>query len=950
MHPSPEPPSEDRAARLLRLARAMDLFLAFRNSGPAGDRESFLREHADLRDLLEPMFAADGETAEDPDAPPALRAGQRVGDYRLVREVGRGGMGIVWEAEQISLRRRVALKVLSDHLTLSARSIERFRHEAAAASRLRHAAIVPIFEVGEWRGVHFFSMEFVDGRTLSDLMQKDRLGVRTDRSRAAEAAEITARIADALQHAHDHGLVHRDVKPHNVMLAADGTVRLMDFGLAKELGPLSQSATVDFLGTPHYASPEQVTGIGPVGPTSDVFSLGIVLYELLARRRPFDGDSARVVMRRIENGEFPSLRTAAPSAPRDLQTICHKALERRPQDRYPSAGAFADDLRRFLRIEPILAAPPGVVTRTAKWIRRHHLRVVAGTAVTVAVVGAPVAYALHLRETNRTIRQERAVLADAEEIGFQSIEQTIALLADQLDRMPGPIRRHEPGADAVVQLCDRFLALRVDEPGRRDRVASALVGIAAIYANLGRLEDAFAACRRAHGLLDASARPDDLEHRELVGRLLQRELFLRQLATPNAGDAEFERAASHWRALRDTGGSERASRELAAVLHLRAQCLADRHDRRDEAEHLAQQALELLPTGDPRNATLRVRSEAVLGQLELATDRPDAAHERLRRVVASVDALPAEPVLAVEKAMAMANLGSALQRLGRSPEAERALQDAIAAATTNLRLFPGSRALHRAMLVASGELASRRMQDNRLDQAEATLRAAAALPMDDEASPTTQAERSLLATIDRELADCLLLRDDRDGSHAEAERLLQRACGRLVRLVEEQPKQPMLRTELALAWNALASSANEHGRHAAAIDFAERAIAQQQAVLVGRPEDPRGRTILGLNQGQLAYALAREGRGADAVEAASAAIANAPKKVATLRLAAEAAARAAAAATGGDATTYGGVAVQALHAIAELDGREARRLLGDRRFVGLAERDDFQDLRRRLAP
>ncbi|MBL9077887.1 MAG: protein kinase [Planctomycetes bacterium] len=955
MQPSPEPTPDDRTTRLERLARAMDAFLQFRGTADdhtaAGAREEFLRRHAELRDLLEPMFAADGDGDGPADAPPSLRAGQTLGDYRLQREVGRGGMGIVFEAEQISLRRRVALKVLSNQQTLSARAIERFRHEAAAASRLRHPAIVPIFEVGEARGVHFFSMEFVDGRPLNEVMQNERLGVRADCSRAAEAAELCARLADALQHAHDHGLVHRDVKPHNVMLGHDGSVRLLDFGLVKELEPRSRSATVDFLGTPHYASPEQVTGTGQVGPASDVFSLGIVLYELLARRRPFDGDTARVVMRRIEHGEFPSLRTAAPSAPRDLQTVCHKALERRPQDRYASAGEFAADLRRFLRIEPIRAAAPGLVTRTAKWVRRHHLRVIAGTAIAAAGIGAPLAYALHQQATNRAIRRERAVLAEAEQLGFQSIEQTLALLADQLDRLPGSVRRHEPRADAVVQLCDRFLALRVDEPARRDRVASALIGAAAIYANLGRLTDAFAACRRARELLDASGEPTAPAHRTLVGRLLQRELLVRQLADPNSGDAEFARAEAHWRDLGPDAATQAVSRrELAGVLLLRASVLADRADRRAEAKQLAQRVLDLLPPGDPEAAALRVRAEAALGRIDLAEDRYGDAQTRLRKVVASIDALPAEPVLAVEKALAMATLGSALQHLGRAADAEAALQEAIQVTATNLRLFPGSRALQRAMLLASTELALRRMVDDRLDLAEATLRAATALPTDEDVAPNTQAERMLLAEVDRQLANCLLLRDDRDGSHAEAERLLQRACARLVQLVEEQPDHRVFRIELAMTWNALASSANEHGRYADAIHHAERAVAQQQVVLAATPDDPMARTMLGLHQGLLAHALARVDRGTDAVAAAAAAIANAPNKVATLRMAAEAAARAAGSAAGNDALTYGGVAVQALQAIAELDHGEARRLLADRRFRGLGGREDFQTLQRRLAP
>jgi len=472
-----------------------------------------------------------------------------------------------------------------------------------------------------------------------------------------------------------------------------------------------------------------------------------------------------------------------------------------------------------------------------------------------------------------------------------------------------------------------------------------------VYANLGRPDEAFAACRRARGLLDASEDPTGLDHRFLVGRLLQRELFLRQLAAPNDGDAEYERAAKHWTALTaEAPRSGDATRELAGVMLLRALNLADRDDRREESDRLAQRVLDILPAGEPGSAALRVRAACVRGRIALADERFDEAHARLREVVANIDALPADPVLAVEKALAMAALGSTLRHLGRAADAERTLQEAIQVTSTNLRLFPGSRSLQRAILLASNELATRRLVEGRIDQAEATLRAAAALATDYEAAPNTQAERSLLAETERQLANCLLMRDDRDGSHSEADQLLRRACDRLVRLVEEQPKLPALRTELAMTWNALASNANEHGRYPEAADFAARAIAQQEVVLTARPENALARTFLGLHQGLLAHALARQGRGAEAVGAAEAAIENAPKKVANLRIAAEAAARAARAATGAEADEYGGVAMRALTAIAALDAEEARRLLADRRFTGLAERDDFLELRRRLMP
>jgi len=526
--PTQHLPNDDQDGRLQRLAAAMEAFLQFRAGGANGDRAAFLAANAPLRDLLEPML--DDAADDDTDAPFVPQPGQCLGDYRLLREVGRGGMGVVYEAEQVSLRRRVALKVLPAHLASSPRAIERFRHEATLASRLRHPAIVPIHEVGEWRGVHFFSMEFVDGRPLHVAMQDTRLGVRADCSRVAECAELVARVASALQHAHEHGLVHRDVKPHNVMIGADGGVRLMDFGVAKELDAATRSSAGEFLGTPHYCSPEQITGAA-IGPTADVFALGIVLYELLAHRRPFEGDDARAVLRRIEIGEFPSLRSVAPQVPRDLQTICHKALERHPGHRYPSAGAMGDDLRRFLRIEPIHAAPPSLFTRSTKWVRRHRLRLAVTTLLLMTVVGAPSALAFHLHRTRAAIESERAVLDQAEELAFRSIEQTLALLGQQMERLPGPGSQYEPQLASVADLCTQFLELRSELPQRLRRVAASLEILAGIRIAMEQHARAEVLIRRARVLL-AGPGPIVVTKERLLQRtpdLLQARLSHREL-------------------------------------------------------------------------------------------------------------------------------------------------------------------------------------------------------------------------------------------------------------------------------------------------------------------------------------------------------------------------------------------------------------------------------------
>jgi tetratricopeptide (TPR) repeat protein/predicted Ser/Thr protein kinase len=981
-----DPPADadaSRDGRLQRLGDAMAAFQRFRAAGQQADRAAFLREHAHLHDVLAPLFETMADTAAgaasapapatdagsaDGGAPTLLGPGTCLGDYRLVREVGRGGMGVVYEAEQLSLGRRVALKVLPAHLTGTARSIERFRREAAAASRLRHPAIVPIHDVGEWRGVHWFSMEFVDGRPLHEVMQQERLGVRDDCSRVAELAEITARLADALQHAHDRGLVHRDVKPHNVMIGADGSVRLLDFGLAKETDAVSQSATGEFLGTPHYCSPEQITGRGQAGPAADVFSLGIVLYELLARQRPFDGDSARAVLSRIEAGEFPPLQKTAPDVPRDLQTICHKALERRPQDRYPSAGAFAADLRRFLRIEPIHAVPPGMVTRASKWLRRHRLRVGFAAALAVATLGAPLAWALHLHATRATVLRERQVLAAAEELGFRGIEQCLALLTDRLDQKPGHDASDEADIDAVIGLCESYLQLRGDDPRRRHRVAVALWSVAGIHSRLGNTSAGLAACQRAREVLqDEAGNPGDAL---LLARLAQRELHLRQLAEPTAGEREFLAAQTAWRQLMDAPANPApaaATLGLAETLVVRARALADRPDRRLDAESLLQEARTILADRCFADHTaaqeLAVGCDAVLGHVLLALGRNQPALDLLQEVVGRIDGLPGKPPLAVEKTNAQVAIGNALQRLQRSDEAQQVLRDAIAAGTIQLQQFPGSRALRRALLSSRTILGSVLMVNGKFAESEAVLREAevalAAVPPP--AGTADWIQRSLEADLAIQLANGLLLQDQTDLAGAET-RLLH-AIALLQALVGEHPNHVEFRIELGAAWNSLASLGNEHGDHERAASCAEQAIEAQTGALAVLPQHGKARTFLGIHYGQLACAESRRGRDEAASRAATLALQYAGRQPATLRLAAEAATLAmqtaqdhkataadadAASAAAARAEAHGALAVRLLSRLGELDRREARRLLADRRFTSLRTRPDLEQLAQRL--
>jgi WD40 repeat protein len=336
--------------------------------------------------------------------------------YEVVGEVGRGGMGIVYQAWQISCRRLVALKMLPAGGQARPEQRARFRIEAEAAARLQHPNIVPIYEVGEHAGQPFFSMEFLAGGSLARALGQ-RPWVVGSPETPRRAAQLVETLARATHHAHQRGVIHRDLTPGNVLLAEDGTPRVTDFGLAKILIGDSETLTHSgvILGTPSYMAPEQATGEkGAITTATDVYGLGAILYALLTGRPPFRGDTALQTVQRVVEGEPERPRRVNPHLPRDLETICLKCLQKDPGKRYASAEALGDDLQRFQTDQPILARRTGPVERALRWSRRNPAWAALLAAVTVlgmVIVVISSQSALWLgREAQRARDAERAAL------------------------------------------------------------------------------------------------------------------------------------------------------------------------------------------------------------------------------------------------------------------------------------------------------------------------------------------------------------------------------------------------------------------------------------------------------------------------------------------------------------------------------------------------------------
>jgi predicted Ser/Thr protein kinase len=304
---------------------------------------------------------------------------QYIGDYELLSVIAQGGMGVVYKARQRTLNREVALKLLLGGAHATAEFKKRFLQEAETAGKLQHSNIVPIYEVGEHEGQPFFSMEYVAGSDLAKLTREQPLETK-------RAAECVKTVAEAIEYAHQQGILHRDLKPSNILIGRDGRLRITDFGLARETKTDSSlTLTGTTLGTPGFMPPEQVSvKRGQVGPVSDVYSLGAVLYCLVTGRPPFAAGTLADILQQVVTAEPVSPRQLNPAVPRDVETICLKCLEKEPRRRYASAQALADDLGRFVRGEPISARPVGAAERVVKWYRREP--VVAGLVTAVVCV------------------------------------------------------------------------------------------------------------------------------------------------------------------------------------------------------------------------------------------------------------------------------------------------------------------------------------------------------------------------------------------------------------------------------------------------------------------------------------------------------------------------------------------------------------------------------------
>lgn len=547
----------------------------------------------------------------------------RVGQYRLVRLLGRGGMGIVYEAIDDNLRRRVALKMLA--APHDAEHVCRLRREAEALARVSSPSIVQVYDVGEIDGRVFLVQELVTGGTLADRLREGPL-------EPGDAAEIVHLLAAAVELAHSAEVIHRDIKPANVLLSRGGEPKLTDFGLAR-LGDVTLTATDAIVGTPAYMAPEQATG-GGVGPAADVYSLGAVLYDCLTGRPPHRGATPLETLDQVRRQDPVAPTQLRPGLPRDLETICLAALAKEPTRRYRSALALSEDLGRWMRGQPIHARPVGALERAAMWARRNPVVATLTGALVTLLTTVAIAAVLTARHQTQ-LRQEADAIAakerDRRVALRESLDNATSTAIKDLVHSGRSATEYREFFDKIVAAYDQLAADEADDPRSRREHVLAMSRLAPIFVSLRRDDRAAQTFDRATRLMDE---------------------LLPQDATLLPSAATLYHDLANWHHARHQHDAAIRAGERSAELHDR----------------------EATPRSASRAALSR--QIAILSTIRLG--RPDEARARLREAERRLQESPvgSSPEEIAEAARAWNNFANSASLLNATADAERLIRRA----------------------------------------------------------------------------------------------------------------------------------------------------------------------------------------------------------------------------------------------------------------------------------
>lgn len=673
--------SRDKGPEIAEAGEIFVDFVARRSAGEDLDFEHWVRQHSrhesSLRELYRgwPRFEREiGLRAPapvlDPDA--RLAPGALLGDFRLIERLGQGGMGAVWRARQLSRERDVALKVILARRR-TPRGISFFAREARAAQRIRHPGVVEVHEAGESDGLHWIAQELVPGRrTLADFLEDARSAARSEPAYYLEVARIFARIADALAAAHAQGVIHRDLKPKNVLLTPKGEPKLTDFGLARIVDEEALSKTGDFAGTFFYMSPEQVAArrIG-IDHRTDVFSLGVVLYEALTLRRPFDAPTDYEVAEKILYEEPPDPQHIQAGVPVELAWICAKAMEKRRGDRFASMQEMRDELWRYVAEQPVLTRPMGLLRRARK---RLLLRPVRSALIAAGLAVATLVLVLH--DSSRTAgadarhaRMERALAQAALCWELGELERADEEWARAIAIAPeNPLPHLERASFRAIVFRTREMGSDVEEAWRK--------GFRPSFGPDASAEELRNAAMHlvVRDGLRSYERAEELLERALAQRpgLYAAAAFLYQLRMELEDFAGAKEALLRFRSwIKESAAPELAGLVEALVLELDG----DLAGAARRLEAFAQQ------NGQQREGMLQPRLERVLGRVRLRALQPELAEQHL---LAALEEDPEDTV----SAMFLTDVELQRSRALAGAERERVLERAEARAKEALERWP----------------------------------------------------------------------------------------------------------------------------------------------------------------------------------------------------------------------------------------------------------------------
>lgn len=913
-----------------RLTDVLDKYLSSLEKDAPLSQQELLKENADIAPALGNYFRSledlhdmaagfgGGPTAADDfadaEAPPGKK---QIGDFELIREIGRGGMGVVYEARQISLDRQVAVKLLPFAAVLDAKQIARFKHEAQAAAQLHHPNIVPVFAIGVDRGVHFYAMQYIDGqpldRAISELCGeksevkgrksavrgpsgtatkswnvsgKSGIGIkqedavvwsrsldsrsgrsvvesdgghsppysaetqpyaaetrnnRREKTKASRlvvgsvlsrehyrgVARLGMQAAEALHAAHEYGVVHRDVKPSNLLVEADGKLWITDFGLARFGRDTNLTRSGDLVGTIRYMSPEQAAGTPAlVDHRTDIYSLGVTLYELACLRPAFPGEHEAAILKLIGNFNPPKPRTVRPDIPADLETVILKAMSPDRESRYATAADLAADLKCILDERPTKARPPTLLDRGGRWARRHQRMVSGGLlALTLALVGLTTAAAMitrsSLNEKESTKRADRSNSAL-----FDMLNDIPKQLAGDLEGIPGAERVRQNLLENTVP---HYRQLITDTAGNAELQSAAAVAysmVGSLLTEIGLAGEAVEIQKQAAQVLEklSGERPDELPFQKKLALVESRVgVALFKAGQANKSKEALEQAIRRQeRLLTREPADESLQSELAlSIRYLALAQLELRESIRAVATFEdAAKRFEHLVAAHPHDERHKQQLALVFNDwaAEYANKRPIEAarlHGRAIDLLRKVLAADADN-LSVKRDLALSlnNLGVALARSGEIHRARQAYGEAIAKRRELVQAVP--------------------------------------------ARPTYQMELALSWNNLGQL-------ENREGDYEVAEAAFNEAIGLYQSLAERLTPNAVVLSSLGSVWSNLALNQEQAGQSEAAVASLARAVDFQRRATAISPDVLRYQDLLARHVESQRRILARLGREADAV-------------------------------------------------------------------------------------